>query len=107
MTDIVERLRARITPFDVPGLAVEAATEIERLRNENRKMNATIANDAIEIFNKDTEIERLLADKAAISQTASDYLHEIERLQTQNAQLDAALKRAHDEIDRLTQEATE
>ena len=26
------------------------------------------------------EIERLLADKAAISQTASDYLHEIERL---------------------------
>jgi hypothetical protein len=27
------------------------------------------------------EIERLQADKAAISQTASDYLHEIERLQ--------------------------
>jgi hypothetical protein len=29
------------------------------------------------------EIERLRADKAAISQTASDYLHEIERLKSQ------------------------
>lgn len=32
-----------------------------------------------------TKIERLQADKTAISQTASDYLHEIERLRAELA----------------------
>jgi hypothetical protein len=38
------------------------------------------------------EIERLRADKAAISQTASDYLHEIEQLR-------AALKECADDLE--------
>jgi hypothetical protein len=34
------------------------------------------------------EIEKLRADKAAISQTASDYLHTIEQLRTQLATIE-------------------
>lgn len=40
----------------------------------------------------EAEIERLKSDKAAISQTASDYLHEIERL----CKIEQAARQAYD-----------
>lgn len=52
MNAVAERLRKRNTPYGWASLAETAAVEIDRLE----------------------------VDKAAISQTASDYLHEIERL---------------------------
>jgi myosin heavy subunit len=50
---------------EVQGLRAENA----RLQDENRKMNATLAKDAIEIYEKEQEIERLTA---AIRNTASE-----------------------------------
>jgi len=71
MTDIVERLRK------MGGIGYEAADEIERLRHACTTM-------ALQSLDKEkrlmAEIARLGADKALISQTASDYLHEIDRL---------------------------
>jgi predicted nucleic acid-binding Zn-ribbon protein len=37
----------------------------------------------VERYNYDVEIERLQSDKTAISQTASDYLHELEQLKAE------------------------
>lgn len=79
MDDIVGRLRDNDRKMDV-GLCDEAADEIERLTNE---INGYKHDTRRLLEGEDhlhAEIGRLRADKAAISQTASDYLHEIEGL---------------------------
>jgi hypothetical protein len=43
-------------------LVKQQRAEIERLTDENRKMNATIAKDAVEIYEKEAENERLRAE---------------------------------------------
>jgi hypothetical protein len=74
--NIVERLRAHGSKTEM-----EAADLIERLqlavRIERKRMAA-----------RDQEIARLEAEKKAISQTASDYLHEIEELRVRLANAD-------------------
>lgn len=59
----IERLKARLNMWETHHTSKKVADEIERLTNENRKMNATIADDAVQIFNKDAEIERLTAER--------------------------------------------
>jgi hypothetical protein len=74
MSDIVERarnLRGGVCTDDCYDLVQELADEIVQLRAET---------DPYIELRMEAEIERLRADKEAISQTASDYLHEIERL---------------------------
>jgi hypothetical protein len=65
MTDIVERLREEndimrrhLNLHPDKPLGNELRAEIERLTDENRKMNTTIANDALEIFELRAEVEK-------------------------------------------------
>jgi hypothetical protein len=62
MDDIVERVRA--------------------MRDENELLRAVRDRRMQDMQNMQVEIERLRADKAAISDTASGYLHEIEALRS-------------------------
>ena len=56
------------------------ADEIERLRSDLDVMESKRNTASVNLVEALKEIERLQADKTAISQTASDFLHEIERL---------------------------
>lgn len=51
--------------------AEAAEAENERLTGENRSMNGTLASDAIMIFERDQEIERLTAAIAYVRQRSA------------------------------------
>lgn len=65
---------------------------VERLRTERDEARQRLALAHVEIGALNAEIERLQADKAAISDTASHYLHEIELLR-------ALLKDVHTSVE--------
>ena len=76
--------------------------------NELRARNDDLSHRAANVIQEMTaEIERLQADKTAISQTASDYLHEIERLREAQGQINdmrSVLVHQEAEIERLRTE---
>lgn len=85
MTDLVEQARAIGREYWQHKRYYDAlAAEIERLRQcivgrdaEIERLRVEIADAMSKCERTETEIERLQTDKAAISQTASDYLHEL------------------------------
>jgi chromosome segregation ATPase len=81
----IERLRADNAV--IQGIAVRFEADTERLRTEIERLQAERDRNISGLIEYEkkcidlmAEVGRLRPDKAAISQTASDYLHEIERL---------------------------
>ena len=109
--DEIERLRTLRTPatrqlLNITKAALDSAeAEVERLQAANVRLQEALIFDPKEM---QAEIERLEADKAAISDTASGCLHEIERLWDARELLGDALditkiehQRMQDEIEQL------
>jgi predicted RNase H-like nuclease (RuvC/YqgF family) len=110
MTDtIAKRLRNRRemvdmghgNVIDVPDEdCVEAADEIDRLLDENRKMNTTITKDAVKIIQLRDEIERLKTLSQNNARSWDAIVHERDELRIE-------YEAARDGIERLTAELTE
>jgi hypothetical protein len=98
MTDIRKMLEdgrckpnhgCNVATFCMCAALEDAADEIERLLKENRNMNTTITNDAIMIFERDQEIERL---RAALRVNGLRWGHT-------HAEIDALLTNGHNADD--------
>ena len=81
MSDIVERLRDAYTAWNNPpsdalprgaGVMLEAADEIERLREENERHEAAYAEIYRDFRAQNDEIERLRAELAELRQQRRD-----------------------------------